>query len=151
MNSPIFFSPSPKYSFSSSYKVEKALRTASTLFWTTGSLINASIHSLTFLITLTIASTTFSRTLITLLFSSSQSWNFTRASPREAVTSRILTSTIPSNLQRIFRANRRTPPVTVTITSIIANNPFKVLLSLSAVSSVMTRPLEKECKVSIML
>ena len=136
--------PSPKYSFNSSYKVENALRTASTLFWTIGSLINAPIHSLIFLITLTIVLTTFSRTFITLLFSSSQSWNFTRASPREAVTSRILTSTIPNNLQRIFRANRRTPPVIVVMTSIMANKPFKVLRSLSAVSSDITRCSEKE-------
>ena len=46
---------------------------------------------------------------------------------------------IPRRVEMIFMAFFNAPPVTVVIMSIIANKPLKVLLSLSAVSSLITR------------
>ena len=75
--------------------------------------------------------------------SSIQSLNLTRASPIDAVTSRILRSKAPRTAEINLKANENPPPINVLTTSKIANKPLKVLLIFSALSSLMIKFLVK--------
>ena len=61
--------------------------------------------------------------------------NLTIASPIDAVTSRMFKLKAPRTCLRILNAVFRTPPTTVEMMWRIENNPLKVRLTLSAVSS----------------